>query len=513
MSEETSGSASQTEEPDSQAEPAPGAARAKGQASGASRAEEPASGTSTAKHASRRVGGVRMSEVVAVMVVLACVVSGLFLQAVQKTNETYQALSDETEIYIECELAASSMKEASNYLTAQLRQFVITHDVQYLDNYFVEVQQTKRRDSALDQLESLAGSSEAHNFLERANDLSNELMGLEHEAAQLVLSATNTSANIGNDELAKAPLSAEDAALSSEQKLDKAMSLMFGENYQAHVDEIERNIAQCKTTLIATIQDEQVKSSAELESLLAMQQVLTWALLAVVLLTALSIIMLLLWPIRKHIEYVGDNQQLPLIGARELRFMASEYNTLYEENLKHSDSLRRKAEHDHLTGLYNRSVFEHLLEAYRDEEYALLLIDADYFKDVNDTLGHDAGDKILQKLSRLLAKAFRSSDYACRLGGDEFAVVVTDISPELVHVIDAKIKAVADGMADDSDGLPKLTLSVGAAFSNASKDADTIYKHADEALYFVKNSGRNGLAFYGISTQGRDLYALDWPSN
>ena len=63
-----------------------------------------------------------MSVVVAVIVVLACVVSGLFLQAVQKTNETYQALSDETEIYIECELAASSMKEASNYLTAQLRQ-------------------------------------------------------------------------------------------------------------------------------------------------------------------------------------------------------------------------------------------------------------------------------------------------------------------------------------------------------------------------------------------------------
>ena len=462
------------------------------------RAEKPASGASTAKHAPRNVGGVRMSVVVAVIVVLACVVSGLFLQAVQKTNETYQALSDETEIYIECELAASSMKEASNYLTAQLRQFVITHDVQYLDNYFVEVQQTKRRDNALAQLESLAGSSEAHNYLERANDLSNELMGLEYEAAQLVLSATNTSANIGSDELAKAPLSAEDAV---------------GENYQAHVDEIERNIAQCKTTLIATIQDEQVKSSAELESLLSMQQALTCALLAVVLLTALSIIMLLLWPIRKHIEYVGDNQQLPLIGARELRFMASEYNTLYEENLKHSDSLRRKAEHDHLTGLYNRSVFEHLLEAYRDEEYALLLIDADYFKDVNDTLGHDAGDKILQKLSRLLAKAFRSSDYACRLGGDEFAVVVTDISPELVHVIDAKIKAVADGMADDSDGLPKLTLSVGAAFSNASKDADTIYKHADEALYFVKNSGRNGLAFYGISTRGRDLYALDWPSD
>ena len=92
-------------------------------------------------------------------------------------------------------------------------------------------------------------------------------------------------------------------------------------------------------------------------------------------------------------------------------------------------------------------------------------------------------------------------------------MVVTDISPDLVHVIDAKIKSVADGMADDSDGLPKLTLSVGAAFSNASKDADTIYKHADEALYFVKNSGRNGLAFYGISTQGRDLYALDWPSD
>ena len=448
------------------------------------------------KTATQKIGGFRIRLLNVIMVVLTCIVAIMFLQAAQRTNETYRSLSEATTSYITCEEAASDMKAASNYLTAQVRQFVITHDVNYLDNYFTEADETCRRDAAVQVLDEYAGSSQAHNYLEESQRLSLELMGIEYRAANLVLSATNEKANKGADTLATAPLSAEDAALSNEQKLQLAMSLVFGDEYQEYVDGIEGNVAQCKASLISDIEAEQARNADELDWLLITQQALTWVLLIVAIITIVLIIVLILWPLREYIACIGKNKALPMVGARELRTLAGEYNALYEQNLKHNDDLRRRAEHDHLTGLYNRSVFERLLQAYRSEEIALLLIDADHFKDVNDSYGHDVGDKILQKLSGLLSHAFRSTDFPCRIGGDEFAVIMTEMSSTLDHVVEMKIAGVAQGMVDTSDGLPAMTLSIGVAFSDGSLDSDTIFKHADEALYRVKEAGRNGHEFY-----------------
>lgn len=450
----------------------------------------------TRKPTGHDVGGIRIRVLNTAMIVLAGFVALMFLQAVQQTSAAYHEFATATDNYITCESAANNMKSGSNYLTTQIRQFVITQDVKYLESYCTEAYETQRREKAVKQLEEYASGKPAHQYLERAIYRSNELMNTEYYAAKLVLESTGGDAGSAAETVNAIKLTSADEALSAEGKIKRAEELVFGDNYQHDVDAIEHSVAQCKTSLVEEIDAEKTRNAEIIDGLLTTQQVLTWALVAVAIVIIVSIIVLILWPIREYVVRIGKNQALPVTGANELRIMADEYNALYAENLKHSNDLRRKAEHDHLTGLYNREVFERLLKAYQSEPIALLIVDLDYFKEVNDHYGHDGGDKMLQKLADRLSRTFRSTDFPCRIGGDEFAIIMTDTTPDLAPVISAKVKILAEELADTSDGLPAATLSIGIAFNDGTTDPETLFKQADAALYQTKEAGRNGHSFY-----------------
>ena len=106
------------------------------------------------------------------------------------------------------------------------------------------------------------------------------------------------------------------------------------------------------------------------------------------------------------------------------------------------------------------------------------------------------GDAVLKKISSQLSQTFRATDYPCRIGGDEFAVVMTEMNESLKHVVSSKIATVVEGLADTSDGLPPMTLSIGVAFNDGTLSGDQIFKNADSALYLAKEAGRNGYRFY-----------------
>ena len=168
------------------------------------------------------------------------------------------------------------------------------------------------------------------------------------------------------------------------------------------------------------------------------------------------------------------------------------------ENQETQKLIRHEAEHDALTDLLNRGSFEKVFEIYEngDQPYALILIDVDTFKSVNDTYGHATGDKILQKVSKLLKNAFRSIDYICRIGGDEFAIVMVEMTSDLQYTICDKINAVNTELAKAEADLPAVSLSVGVAFSDRENPGESIFKDADKALYKVKENGKNGCGFY-----------------
>ena len=163
--------------------------------------------------------------------------------------------------------------------------------------------------------------------------------------------------------------------------------------------------------------------------------------------------------------------------------------------------LIRKADSDPLTGLLNRASMERSVKDFLSGEghrgsHALLMMDFDNFKAVNDTLGHSKGDDLLVSFAAVIRRVFRSGDYASRIGGDEYMVFLKNVAED--GIAQEKAELLREEMAGLSRkiGVP-VSVSIGIALYR--KDADTfdhLYKAADEALYFVKNHGKNSAAFY-----------------
>ena len=156
--------------------------------------------------------------------------------------------------------------------------------------------------------------------------------------------------------------------------------------------------------------------------------------------------------------------------------------------------MKHQAEHDSLTELLNRRSFDQILSLYEKDRssFALILADVDVFKQINDTCGHDTGDRILKRVAALLHTTFRSIDYVCRIGGDEFAVIMVDMSRELYYTIPDKIAEINGLLAVPEDGLPAVSLSAGVAFSDENDFRGSLFRAADSALYAAKAHGRCG---------------------
>ncbi len=160
--------------------------------------------------------------------------------------------------------------------------------------------------------------------------------------------------------------------------------------------------------------------------------------------------------------------------------------------------MKYRAEHDPMTGVLNRGAFDQILKLMESDKrnFALILVDVDNFKNVNDTYGHLVGDAILKQVSKSLAEAFRSIDHVCRIGGDEFAIVMMNITGNLGYVIEDKIAEINDQLATNKENLPAVSLSVGVAFTDREKPGESLLKDADRALYYVKKRGKIGCHIY-----------------
>ncbi|MCA3574392.1 MAG: PleD family two-component system response regulator [Aestuariivirga sp.] len=173
----------------------------------------------------------------------------------------------------------------------------------------------------------------------------------------------------------------------------------------------------------------------------------------------------------------------------------------YTERLRTSvRSSMEMAITDALTGLYNRRYLEthlsHMIDhaANRGKLISVLILDIDFFKSVNDTHGHDTGDRVLQEMAGRLRSAIRSSDLACRTGGEEFVVVLSGTDLQTAERVGERVrKVVASRPFLASAGCHlSITVSLGVASLTPADDSpDDILKRADQALYRAKREGRN----------------------
>lgn len=168
------------------------------------------------------------------------------------------------------------------------------------------------------------------------------------------------------------------------------------------------------------------------------------------------------------------------------------------------DELKRLAHFDSLTGLLNRHGFIDALKntlkrlGRKDESFAVIFIDLDDFKIINDSYGHSVGDRLLQQLAARFRYAVRENDTIARVGGDEFAAIIEDCNnPDYIATIAKKLMHALKGEVIIDRHSLKATISMGVAvYPFAGKSTETLLKNADTAMYGAKKLGKNQLMFY-----------------
>ena len=264
-------------------------------------------------------------------------------------------------------------------------------------------------------------------------------------------------------------------------------------------------MTDCLDRLEDEVSKKQAKVSKELETQVFIEHALTFVLIGIMLGIVILTSILVFRPLRKCVELIRKEQEIPLKGAYEVRFLAKNYNLMYYTTKENENKLNYEANHDKLTGLFNRRGYEFFLSNVDMETSSILILDLDNFKDINDKYGHDVGDKVLANVARVILHSFRSQDYVCRIGGDEFAVIMIRSDSTMKELITRKVEHLNEVLSNPSDEeIPPVTCSVGVAFGRYGIAVSELFKRADRALYHSKDGGKQCVSFYSNKLVGDD---------
>lgn len=438
--------------------------------------------------------GIRLRWVHIIIIIFTAVISFFMLYETFRFSAAFEDVTGATDEFIELQKDADGLMNASDYLTQEVQNFTVTAEKIHLIHYFEEAEETKRREKAIEKMKDITGEGTAYKFLHNAMNESLDLMQTEYYAMKLITIACEIE--YIPDEVEKVELTKQDTALSNSEKIKLAQRMVHDTTYHRKKEVIRTNMESCLVELEKQTHIIQNEANEKLETRLNAIRVIIFIQLAIIIVILIMTSVLVILPMLRGVHSIKKDEKLPVKGAYEFRYLAKTYNSMYEAFKKSIASLNYEASHDKLTGLYNRAGYDVLSRSVDLGTTAVLMIDADKFKDINDQYGHDVGDKILQKFARVLRKTFRSEDYICRIGGDEFVVFMMHVTDELRDLIILKTKQINSALADASDELPPASASIGIAFGHDAPDMETLLKHADEALYNVKENGRGGGSFY-----------------
>lgn len=438
--------------------------------------------------------GIPLRSANTVMLLITVLVTSLLIYETFQSLGIFSNLSDMTDAYIKMQRCADELMTASDYLTEEVQCFTVTGEKRHMDNYFTEAEVTCRREEALRIMQEEAGDTPAYAQLKEAMDDSIELMQREYYAMRLMADAKNYSSV--PPAIAAVELDRKDKTLSPDAKIEYARALVHDQEYYDKKNEIREEMQNCLNALETSTHQSQSQADTAMKHQLRSIRILTIVQTAAIIFVLWLTSYLGIIPLLKGVEKIKENSTLPIMGSYEFRYLARTYNKMYEAFKKSIASLNYEASHDKLTGLYNRAGYDLLQESLDLRSTAALMIDADKFKEINDTYGHDTGDAVLVKIAHTLRSAFRSEDYVCRLGGDEFVVFMLHMDESHAPLIENKVNRINEVLANTSDGIPKISISVGVSFGSQADHVNVMIKHADLALYQMKEAGRAGCTFY-----------------
>ena len=428
------------------------------------------------------------------MTLVILIFSGTIIASTFRLTHAFSRVTDAYDQYSELKNAALELMNASDYLTEQVQRFTINGDTVFLDHYFEEAFKSKRREDAISKMSASEDAKEARISLQKAMDGSVKLMEQEYYAMRLVIEAKGYTDY--PEVLKTVELNEEDAALSPEEKIRLANELVLNDAYYAQKDEIRKNMQKSLEEIdkLAESTERGELNRLNKEMTIARGAILTQATLIFVIMGITSL--LAINPVHKAIAQIKANEPISESGSRELRYLANAYNKMYQKNKSSLEKLNFKASHDELTGAYNRAGYDYIMSNIDIQNSYMLLFDLDNFKGINDTYGHETGDKILIKVVNTLRKVFRDDDCICRIGGDEFVVFFENSGEIERRLIESKINLINAELGKTDDGLPATSISAGVVSGKNAKDTADFFEKTDKAMYESKTHGKHTFTFY-----------------
>lgn len=437
--------------------------------------------------------------------IVAMLVISLYMLSFQ-----FEKVQKMTKEYATLKISTLEVQDASDYLTEQARSYVATGKDEFIFNYMEESYSTKTREKALDNLKAKLGDVTAVTDLEKAVQSSVVLMNDEFYAMRLTIKAFNKDYTPSNyyanerercedvvNKVMSISLNAEDDSLSIEELKQKALDYVYGENYQRQKNTIGKKIGDSIGGIDKLLEDNVNHSSEQLRTVLIIQQAFIVVLIIFFVLAIVFIRFGLTKPIDVAVNKILKREFLESRGLREYRYLVDAYNEARAMSIDNAEKLKYIAEHDNLTGVYNRAGYDAFYRDLNLDKTIYILVDVDNFKTVNDTYGHMAGDKALKRFSNILVKYF-PHDHVCRIGGDEFAILIFNffdresVKKELIE----KFKAIQKDASAKEKGVCSLTCSIGVAIGTNKDDTDTLYRKADQAMYQIKDKTKSSFCFY-----------------
>ena len=428
------------------------------------------------------------------LIIGAAIISCLMFYSTYHLSTSFRHLTETSEQQIELRKAARELMDASDYLTEKVQRFAVLGDMRFLEEYFKEAFEANHREEAIKRMEAGSGADTALEKLKAAMEGSVSLMNREYYAMRLVIDAQGYTDY--PDLLHSVVLSDEDMALTREEKMLRAAVMVHDDEYYAQKEHIRINM---KASLDELEQMAYDTDASALESLRGEMRFVRFVIILQIL-----VMIFMVWltsrlgihPVLNAVERIKADSPIPEVGANEFRYLARAYNKMYDVYRKSLEHLNFKASHDELTGAYNRAGYDLLLSSIDLSSTYMLLFDVDNFKGINDTYGHETGDKVLVKLVQILKNNFRSDDYICRIGGDEFVVFMVHATEKQHDLIAQKIDEINGRLADTEDGLPHASVSVGIVHGTDAANAENLFEKTDAAMYRAKQGGKSTFRFY-----------------
>ena len=438
--------------------------------------------------------GVSLRSIHKLLIVVAVIFSCLMIYSTYRLTNSFMRIKNASEENLMLQNSVHGLMEASDYLTEMAQRFTESGDRRFMEQYFIEAFATKRREQALSELKKVKNAAPALASLQEAMRYSVKLMDREYYAMRLVIEAKGIREYPAI--LKGVTLNRADMALSPEDKMRRATKMVLDGEYYAQKNRIRTEVNNSVQAIVSQAQKEETDALEHFQKELNLGRVGILMIIASIFFVVWLTSTLGINPILRAVDQIEADSPIRETGANEFRYLAKAYNNLYFIYKKSIERLNFKASHDELTGAYNRAGFDLLLSSLDQASTYLLMLDVDNFKAINDTYGHETGDKVLKKLVQVLKKNFRSDDYICRLGGDEFVVFMVHSDETQRKLIKRKLEQIDQELSYAEDGLPPVSVSVGIVHGSQANDTAALLSKGDEAMYKSKKQGKHTFTFY-----------------